>query len=85
VVAPDRPDYVDLLPLVAVPTLVVVGSDDEFTPVSDAQLIHDLIPNATLKIVDGAGHMPNLERQTEFTATVQHLLDSLSATASKER
>jgi pimeloyl-ACP methyl ester carboxylesterase len=81
----DRPDYVDLLPLVAVPTLVVVGSDDEFTPVSDAQLIHDLIPNATLKIVDGAGHMPNLERQTEFNATLQHFLDSLSATASKER
>jgi len=77
----ERPDYLDMLPLVTAPTLVVVGSDDEFTPVADAQLIGDRIPNATLAVIDGAGHMPNLERSTQFNATLGRFLDSLPAAA----
>jgi pimeloyl-ACP methyl ester carboxylesterase len=77
----ERPDYRDMLANVAVPTLVVVGSDDEFTPVSDARFIHDRIPDSTLEIVDGAAHLPNLERQTEFNSALQRFLESLPAAA----
>ncbi|GAA4674721.1 alpha/beta fold hydrolase [Phytohabitans rumicis] len=73
----ERPDYVDMLPAVAVPALVVVGSDDEFTPVSDARLMSDRIPGAKLVIVDGAGHMPNLERPAEFNAALEEFLKPL--------
>jgi len=73
----ERPDYVEMLPRVMVPTLVVVGSEDEFTPVADAQLIADRIPNATLAVIDGAGHMPNLERPTQFNTALAHFLDAL--------
>jgi pimeloyl-ACP methyl ester carboxylesterase len=62
----ERPDYVDMLARVAVPTLVVVGADDEFTPVEVARATRALIPGATLAIIDGAGHLPNLERPAEF-------------------
>ena len=79
----ERPDYRGMLPHISVPTLVVVGSDDEFTPVSDAQLIHARIPNATLEIIDGAAHLPNLERQTEFNASLQRFLGSLPATTAR--
>jgi len=77
----ERPDYRDMLPLVSVPTLVVVGSEDEFTPVADAQLIADRIPNATLAVIDGAGHMPNLERPTQFNTALGCFLGSLPAAA----
>lgn len=80
----ERPDYVEMLPRIAVPTLVVVGRDDEFTPVSDAQLMHERIPDATLVVVEGAGHLPNLERPTEFNAALGRFLTSLAAAPSTE-
>lgn len=70
----ERRDYVPLLPTIAVPTLIVVGREDEFTPVSDAELMHSLIPHATLDVIEGAGHMPNLERPSEFNAVLAHWL-----------
>ncbi|OMI33162.1 alpha/beta fold hydrolase [Streptomyces sparsogenes] len=74
----ERPDYTDMLREIAVPTLVVVGSDDEFTPVEDARLIHDRVPDATLAIINEAAHMPNLERPAEFNAALGRFLDSLA-------
>lgn len=62
----ERPDYVDMLSRVGVPALVVVGSDDEFTPVAEARSMAERIPDATLAVIDGAGHLPNLERTHEF-------------------
>jgi pimeloyl-ACP methyl ester carboxylesterase len=74
-----RPDYREPLSLLTVPTLVVVGSDDEFTPIGDAELIRDLVPGATLAIIDGAGHMPNLECPAEFNTGLRQFLDSRPA------
>jgi pimeloyl-ACP methyl ester carboxylesterase len=71
----DRPDRRADLSAVAVPTVVVVGSEDDFTPVPDAQLIADGVPGAELVVVDGAAHMPNLERPDAFNAALQRLLD----------
>ncbi|MGW0432815.1 alpha/beta fold hydrolase [Micromonospora sp. NPDC003197] len=75
----ERPDYLSMLPYIEVPTLVVVGSEDEFTPVADAQVMHEHIPDATIAIISGAGHMPNLERQAEFDAALRSFLDRLPA------
>ncbi len=62
----ERPDYTPTLTHIGVPTLVVVGSEDEFTPVADAELIHREVAGSTLVVIEGAGHLPNLERETEF-------------------
>jgi pimeloyl-ACP methyl ester carboxylesterase len=77
----ERPDYVEMLTRVTVPALVVVGRDDEFTPLRDARLMHDRIPDSTLVVVEGAAHMPNLERPAEFNAAVESLLATLTPTA----
>ncbi|MGH9209647.1 MAG: alpha/beta fold hydrolase [Acidimicrobiales bacterium] len=74
----ERPDYVSMLEEVAVPALVVVGADDEFTPISEARLMADRIPHATLAVIDGAAHMPNLEQRVAFDDVLQTFLDSLS-------
>ena len=73
----ERPDYRDLLSSLTVPALVVVGDEDEFTPVDVARAMHDLIPGSALAIISGAGHMPNLERSEEFNAVLRRFLDGL--------
>lgn len=76
----ERPDYTGGLKRIAVPTLVVVGSEDEFTPVEDAERIHREIAGSTLVVVEGAGHLPNLERETEFTEALDTFLTQSGAT-----
>lgn len=73
----ERPDYTDLLTTVSVPALVVVGRDDEFTPVSDAEFMSRRIPDATLAVIDEAAHMPNLERPAEFNRALHRFLAGL--------
>jgi len=76
----ERPDYTPTLKHIDVPTLVVVGSEDEFTPVEDAQLIHREVAGSTLVVIEGAGHLPNLERETEFDEALSTFLKNSGAT-----
>ncbi|WP_410615790.1 alpha/beta fold hydrolase [Amycolatopsis sp. lyj-109] len=76
----ERPDYTPTLEHVRVPTLVVVGSEDEFTPVGDAELIHRMTKGSTLVVIGGAGHLPNLERETEFDEALSTFLTDSGAT-----
>ncbi|MFK0294703.1 alpha/beta fold hydrolase [Streptomyces sp. NPDC090442] len=73
----ERPDYTGLLPRIAVPTLVVVGTEDEFTPVADARLIHEAVPGSRLTLVQGAGHLPNVECPEEFNAALAEFLETI--------
>jgi 3-oxoadipate enol-lactonase len=70
----DRPDRTADLAAVGVPTVVVVGSDDELTPVAEAAAMAARVPGAELVVVDGAAHLPNLERPAAFDAAVELLL-----------
>ncbi|GAA0578620.1 alpha/beta fold hydrolase [Streptomyces crystallinus] len=67
----ERPDYRELLTTVRVPTLIVVGRDDTYTPVADAEAMHAAIPGSTLVVVEAAAHLPNLERPEEFNAALR--------------
>jgi pimeloyl-ACP methyl ester carboxylesterase len=73
-----RPDYRELLTRVTVPTLVVVGRDDEFTPVAEAEAMCRLLPDATLAVIDGAGHLPTLERPGAVDEALRSFLDRLA-------
>ena len=66
-----RIDYLTgVLPKVEVPVLVVVGRQDEFTPVAKAEEMQAALPNGELVVIEDAGHMPNLERPEEFNELV---------------
>jgi len=65
-----RPDYRDLLTSVTVPALVVVGADDTYTPIADAESMHAALPDSELRVIEGAAHLPNLERPQEFDAAL---------------
>lgn len=56
------------------PTLVVAGRDDKITPVNCAEIYHKNIKGSQLKLIDGAGHMPEMEKTTEFVKIVNDFL-----------
>jgi 3-oxoadipate enol-lactonase len=62
-----RIDYLNqVLPKINVPTLIIVGRQDEFTPVAKAEEMQQKLQNSRLVIIEDAGHMPNLEHPGEF-------------------
>ena len=63
-------DFVDDLPRLSVPTLVVVGTSDVLTPPRESQVIADLVPGAELVELAGAGHMLMYERTEELDALI---------------
>ncbi|WP_033212609.1 alpha/beta fold hydrolase [Kitasatospora phosalacinea] len=70
----ERPDYRDTLRTVTVPTLLLVGADDVYTPVTDSEAIRALVPHADLAVIHDAGHLPGAEQPERFNAA---LLDFL--------
>ncbi len=56
-----RADRTDMLASITVPTLVVVGEDDGLAPPEVAEHMAQLIPNAELVVIPGAGHLPPIE------------------------
>ena len=65
-------DQRDLLPRIAVPTLLVWGAEDVRSPVATvARQFEEAIPGAELVVIPAAGHMANLERPAEFNDAVR--------------
>jgi 3-oxoadipate enol-lactonase len=64
----------DALAAIRAPTLVLAGSEDPATPPAHAEAIRDLIPNARLHVLPGAGHIANIEQPEAFSRPlVEHL------------
>lgn len=72
-----RPDSSALLPHVTVPTLVIVGDEDELTPPEESRRMAEAVPGATLVTIPGAGHLSNLEQPDAFTAALNGFLTKL--------
>jgi pimeloyl-ACP methyl ester carboxylesterase len=64
-------DLRDVLPGIAVPTLLVWGELDARSSLSVAREFARAIPHAELVVIPGAGHMSNFERPDEFNAAVR--------------
>jgi pimeloyl-ACP methyl ester carboxylesterase len=69
-----RADARPLLPEIDVPTTVIVGSADTLTPPAMSEAMVDAIPGADLVVLDGAGHLSNLEAPDGFTAALRAVL-----------
>ena len=55
---------------IGVPTLVLVGNQDLITPPELSSELIDLVPDARMQVISGAGHLTNLENPAEFNAIV---------------
>lgn len=65
-----RPDSTDLLPMIGVPTLIIVGSDDPITPPEVAARMHNAIRDSRLVVVPDAAHAANVERPEQVNAAI---------------
>ncbi len=57
-----RSSSVALLPYVKCPTLVIIGDEDQLTPMDHAVEMADSIPGARLEVIEDCGHMSSMER-----------------------
>lgn len=70
----ERPDSTPDLPGIDVPTLVIAGSLDTLIPPAVTAEMAEQIPGARLQLLEGAGHLSNLERPGDFTGLLsEHL------------
>ncbi|HEX6292035.1 MAG TPA: alpha/beta fold hydrolase [Herpetosiphonaceae bacterium] len=63
---------------IAAPTLVLHGTDDRVVPVANARLLGAALPDATVHLLDGAGHLVFIERAAQVNRMI---LDFLEASA----
>lgn len=72
-----RPESFDVLGATALPALVVVGEEDEVTPLSEAELMVKALPSAKLVTVAGAGHLSAMEVPDDVTKAIREFLAGL--------
>ena len=65
---------------VAVPTLVVAGTQDILTPVGDSEELAELIPGARLAVISGAAHGFVAEQAREYNRLLTEFLDEVTGT-----
>lgn len=58
----NRQDYHEIAKTISVPSLLVFGNEDVFTPPEMGRMLHSCIPNSTLEIINHAGHLSPLEQ-----------------------
>ena len=73
-------DQREAITQVGVPTWVIVGSEDCFTPVAYAHFLAGRIPAARLQIIPEASHMVILEQPERVAQGLQQFLSALYAT-----
>jgi len=67
-------DLTDRLPAISRPTLVVVGEDDQGTPVAASRTIQERIKGSELVIIPAAAHLSNMEQPEAFTQALNGFL-----------
>ncbi|MFZ2388522.1 MAG: alpha/beta hydrolase [Polaromonas sp.] len=78
----DRPDGSDVLRAITVPTLVMCGRQDAWSPVTQHKAMQALAPCSELEVIEDAGHMAPMERPNEVAQAIERWLarcDSFSA------
>ncbi len=70
-----RPDAAAYLPAITCPILLLVGSDDGWSPVPQHQRIAELAPDTRLRVIEGAGHFLPAEKPAETVAAITDWLD----------
>lgn len=69
-----RLDYLERLSEIRLPTLIVVGEEDQGTPVSASRAMHERIPDSGLVILPSAAHLSNIEQADPFNEALMEFL-----------
>jgi 3-oxoadipate enol-lactonase len=70
----QRVDFRDRLADVEVPTLIIVGEEDQATPPQMAIELNDSMSASTLVILPGVAHAPQIQDPASFVSSLGHFL-----------
>jgi pimeloyl-ACP methyl ester carboxylesterase len=74
----ERPDSIDTLKTINVPTVLITGDEDAMTGVNEAELMRRHISNSQLRVIPKAGHYSPWEQSAEATRILRQFLDAVS-------
>jgi pimeloyl-ACP methyl ester carboxylesterase len=80
-----RHDASDHLPHIAVPTLVIAGEKDSFTPLALSLRMHAAIPGSEMLVVPGGTHVTPIEHRDLVALRLEKFLDERVAGARRRR
>jgi 3-oxoadipate enol-lactonase len=72
-------DLTDRIGAITLPTLIVVGEEDQGTPVAASRAIQAQIVGSQLEIIKSAAHLSNLEQPETFTRILTTFLGRVGA------
>lgn len=72
-----RKETCSKLPEIKVPVLIMVGKEDKVTPPAAAQMMHEKILHSSLRIIEHAGHLSNMENPLEFNVRLKEFISSV--------
>jgi pimeloyl-ACP methyl ester carboxylesterase len=67
-------DLKPILSKIAIPTLIIWGREDKITPLSDGKLMHQLIEDSKLEIIENARHSPQFTHSNIVTNIIFNIL-----------
>ena len=70
----SRLDQQNTIQSINIPVLIMCGSEDKLCPVERHEMMHNMITDSDLKIINNAGHMPTLEQPRETTEVIKEWL-----------
>ncbi len=72
-----RRDQTSFLSRIISPGLIIVGREDQITPLPDAELMKKEIGGSRLEIIEDAGHVSNIEQPEAFNRALTKFLREL--------
>ena len=69
-----RPDASEVLPRITCPTLLLCGREDRWSPLARHEEMARLIPGASVRVIEHAGHMTTMERPDDVSAALREFL-----------
>jgi len=73
----ERPDSVETLKTINVPTLLITGDEDILTGINEAELMRRYIPGSQLHVIPKAGHYSPWEQPQEASRLLRQFLDGI--------
>jgi pimeloyl-ACP methyl ester carboxylesterase len=73
----SRPDSIETLKTINVPTLLVTGDEDVMTGVNEAELMRQHISGSQLRVIPKAGHYSPWEQPEGAAQLLRQFLDRL--------
>ena len=70
----SRLDQQNTIQSIKIPVLIMCGSEDKLCPVERHEMMHNMISDSDLIIINNAGHMPTLEQPRETTEVIKEWL-----------